>query len=293
MNPPSSVVLITVDCLRADHLGCYGYDRPTTPYIDAFANDATVFDHSYANSPGTRWALQSIHTGVHTNQIDGLGVPDNAVSLAQVFQQAGYATGGFAKNGFLTRDYGYNVGFDTFVGVSDFESDERPLKRIGTTVNNILGSDWLLSNVFGPLYSRLQSIQNQDDDYRPAITDAELCSQAIQWIERQQSEDSPFFAWVHLMDAHTPYARWNDHLKAIRGDIDIRHVIKPHNEVLEGATPSQAAIDAYDTGIRSADEQIGRILNTLNDDTTVAITAITVRSLGATIRFMQPRSTVR
>ncbi|WP_160135835.1 sulfatase-like hydrolase/transferase [Halococcus salsus] len=175
MNSPPSVVLITVDCLRADHLGCYGYDRPTTPHIDSFADDATVFEYSYANSPGTRWALQSIHTGVHTDQIDGLGVPDDAISLAQVFQQAGYATGGFAKNGFLTRDYRYDVGFDTFVGVSDFESDERLFKRIGTTINNTFENDWLLSNVFGPLYSRLQSVQNQDNDYRPAITDAGAC----------------------------------------------------------------------------------------------------------------------
>src|SRR5699024_3679478 len=106
----------------------------------------------------------------------------------------------------------------------------------------------------------------------PTITDVELCSRAIQWIKRQQSEDNPFFAWIHLMDAHTPYARWDDHLEAIRGDSDIHHVINPHNEVVEGGTTPQADIDAYDTGIRSADEQIGRMLDTLNDDTTIAIT---------------------
>ena len=50
MQSSSSVVLFTVDCLRADHVGCYGYERPTTPHIDALADDAAYFAHSYANS---------------------------------------------------------------------------------------------------------------------------------------------------------------------------------------------------------------------------------------------------
>jgi arylsulfatase A-like enzyme len=63
-------MLITVDCLRADHVWCYGYERQTAPEIDSFAEDATVFENSVANSPGTRWALQTLHTGVWTNQIN-------------------------------------------------------------------------------------------------------------------------------------------------------------------------------------------------------------------------------
>ena len=267
-----SVVLITVDCLRADHVGRYGYDRPTTPNIDAFAEGATLFEHSYANSPGTRWALQTIHTGVHTGQIDGIGIPDDVQSLAEAFADVGYATGGFAKNGFLTRDYHYDRGFGTFVGNSDFDSEQHPLKRVGKRLYDRVESERVREAVFRPINNWLLSTQGDTDGYRPAITDEELCSLALEWVAEQQSADLPFFAWIHLMDAHTPYARWNEHLTALRGNTDIRHVINSHDEVNEGEEPPQAAIDAYDAGIRSADEQIGRVLATLDDGATIAIT---------------------
>ena len=202
MKTPPSVGLFTVDCLRADHVGCYGYERPTTPHIDALANDATCFAHSYANSPGTRWALQTIHTGVHTEQIDGLGIPEGTRSLAEMFAEAGYATGGFAKNGFLTRDYRYDRGFETFVGNANFAGERHPLKRAGSWLNDKLGSEALRLAVLQPLNDWLLSTGG--DGYRPAITDEELCSLAIEWIADQRAAERPFFAWIHLMDAHIP-----------------------------------------------------------------------------------------
>jgi arylsulfatase A-like enzyme len=220
MGIAPSVVLFTVDCLRADHVGCYGYERPTTPHIDVLADEATRFEHSYANSPGTRWALQTIHTGVHTEQIDGLGIPDEVLSLAAVFAEAGYATGGFAKNGFLTRDYRYDRGFETFVGNADFVGERHPLKRAGSWLNDKLGSEALRSAVIQPLNDWLLSAQGDGDGYRPAITDEELCSLAIEWIADQRAAERPFFAWIHLMDVHTPYAR----CAALRGDENVRHV---------------------------------------------------------------------
>jgi arylsulfatase A-like enzyme len=272
MHSSDSVVLITVDCLRANHVGCYGYDRPTTPHIDRFAGRATRYKHSYANSPGTRWALQTIHTGVHTGQIDGLGVPSEGISLAETFRDAGYATGGFAKNGFLTRDYHYDRGFETFIGESDFEDEHHPIKRVGKRLYDRVGSATIRERVLQPINDWLLSTQGETAGYRPAITDEELCARAIGWIVDQQSAGQPFFAWIHLMDAHTPYARWNDHLAALRGDTDVRHVIDPTNEVAEGRDPPQAVIEAYDAGVRSADEQIGRVLDALDVETAVAIT---------------------
>lgn len=74
------------------------------------------------------------------------------------------------------------------------------------------------------------------------------------------------------MDAHTPYARWDKHLVELRGDTDIQHVIEPHSDIVEGMTPPEAVIDAYDAGIRSADEQIAQVLDVLDDSAVVAIT---------------------
>lgn len=108
-----STLLLSVDCLRLDHVGCYGYERPTTPNIDSFAADSTGYRFGYSNCPGTRWAFQSIHTGLYADQIDGLGIPDGyRDQIARRFREAGYSTFGIAHNGFLSRNYGYHEGFD-------------------------------------------------------------------------------------------------------------------------------------------------------------------------------------
>lgn len=267
------VVLVTVDCLRADHVGCYGYDRPTTPEIDSFASDATVFESSFSNCPGTRWALQSLHTGLWTRQIDGLGVPDvEGASLASQFADRGYATGGFAHNGFLTRDYNYDDGFDRFDDVHTFRNKQSPLRQFGARVTGLLDNDTVRKYGFS-LYRRLEQLQTDSDTgFRPEVTDEEVCTNAIQWIEQQQATDRPYFAWVHLMDAHTPYARWDDHLESVRGDTDVEHVVDPADHVTPGDDPDDAVIDAYDAGIRSADEQVGRLLNAIDSTATVVIT---------------------
>lgn len=115
----TSVVLLTVDCLRADHVGAYGYSRPTTPNIDKFVSEATKYTYAYSNCPGTRWAFQSLHTGVSTIRFNELGIPKNYESLSRHFKQAGYATGGFAVNGYVSRDFNYDAGFDTYYSVKE------------------------------------------------------------------------------------------------------------------------------------------------------------------------------
>lgn len=268
-----SVVLVTVDCLRSDHVGCYGYDRPTTPNIDEFAEESTLFERSFSNGPGTRWALQTIHAGAWPDQIDGLGIPEErGVALAEQFKQAGYATGGFGKNGFLTRDYNYDKAFDCYYGVQEFK--DHPLKRTGVALNEKLQSDFVREKVLAPMHNLLKKAQEDDDgQYRPHTTDEEVCGHALDWIQDKERKDEPYFAWIHLMDAHTPYGRWNEHLEALRGDTDIEHVIDPHGVVELGEESVQQKVrDAYDSGIRSADEEIGKIMDTVSDDATVAIT---------------------
>ena len=272
-SPPSSVVLITVDCLRADHVGCYGYDRPTTPQIDSFAERATVFERAYSNCPGTRWALQSLHMGVWAHQIKGLGVPDiPGVALAAQLQSSGYATGGFVHNGFLTRDYGYDSGFDRFDDVHTFREDQNPVRRFGGRFKDLVNSE-LLRQYLASLYGwYVAARQRSGEAYRPDITDQEVTTNAIEWITSQQRSDRRFFAWLHLMDAHTPYARWDDHLQVVRGDTAVEHVIHPRDLVAVGEEPPPSVIDAYDAGIRSADQQVGRVLRALDQDAVVIVT---------------------
>ncbi|AFO55400.1 sulfatase [Natrinema sp. J7-2] len=269
---PSSI-LLSVDCLRSDHVGCYGYDRPTTPNIDSFATDATRYRFSYANCPGTRWAFQSIHTGVYAGQIDGLGIPDGyREQLAERFRSAGHSTFGIAHNGFLSRDYGYDEGFDRWTGVADFDEADSLAVKAGKRVANAVDSDVLKRRLLRPAYS-LVAGSDSSGEYRPPTTDADVVDRAVEWLRARQSADDDYFAWVHFMDAHTPYGRYDEHLRAVRGDTDIDHVVAPNESdaVIHGEPPEQRVIDTYDACIRSVDEQLGRLLEVVDDDTVVAI----------------------
>lgn len=271
-----SVILLTVDCLRADHVGCYGYHRPTTPHIDSFADQSTVFEYSYSNCPGTRWAFQSIHTGLHASRIHGLGIPlGYPHALARKFQENGYETAGFAHNGFISRDFGYDIGFDTFVGVKELSNNLHPLRRLGKSIDSYISNDFVRKWLFGAPNHFLNRLQTWNEGaYRPDVTDSDITEHALDWIMTQQSRGNPYFAWIHFMDAHTPYGRYDNHLKSIRGDTSINHSIHPGNEgrIKIGEQPEPAVVDTYDANIRSVDQQIGRILQVLDSSAIVLIT---------------------
>lgn len=269
----ASSILLSIDCLRSDHVGCYGYDRPTTPNIDSFADDATRYRFGYSNCPGTRWAFQSIHTGVYAGQVDGLGIPEEYRDhLAERFRSAGFSTFGIAHNGFLSRDYGYDRGFDRWTGVADFEEDDSLLVDAGKAVASAVDSDALKRRLLRPAY-RFVAGDGSSGEYRPPTTDADVVDRAVDWIRTRQAADDDYFAWIHFMDAHTPYGRYDDHLRAVRGDTDVDHVVAPNeaNAVVEGESPEQRVIDTYDACIRRVDEQLGRVLEVVDDDTTVVV----------------------
>ncbi|WP_222920219.1 sulfatase [Natrinema sp. SYSU A 869] len=269
----SSSILLSVDCLRSDHVGCYGYDRPTTPNIDSFAADATRYRFSYANCPGTRWAFQSIHTGVYAGQINGLGIPNGyRDQLAERFRSAGYSTFGTAHNGFLSRDYGYDEGFDQWTGVDDFDGDDSLLVKAGKEIASTVDSDLLKRRLLRPAYTFVAG-DDSSGEYRPPTTDADVVDRAVEWLRTRQSADDDYFAWIHFMDAHTPYGRYDEHLRAVRGDTAVDHVVAPNeaDAVIHGEPPEDRVIDTYDACIRSVDEQLGRILELVDDDTVVTI----------------------
>lgn len=271
----SSVVFLSVDCLRADHLGCYGYETPTSPNINKFAESVTLYKYAYSNCPGTRWAFQSLHTGVSTIRFNELGIPMNYKSLASQFRESGFATGGFAVNGYVSRDYNYHTGFDTYYSVQEATTQKSSLTRVGKQVDKFLGSEFLRNNALGPAYRFIRRLSTGSNNaYTPNHSDEDTVTEALSFIRKHQSSDEDFFCWIHFMDAHTPYGYWQEHLQAIRGDVDIEHTIHPGDEgkVTPGEGPEPEVIDTYDAAIRRVDTQIGRVLDVLDDEVTVVIT---------------------
>jgi len=94
-----SVLVITVDTLRADRLGCYGYARPTTPELDAFAREAVLFENAYAQAPFTAPSHASLFTSLHSNEHGvlswGMKIPPAARTMAERFAERGWRTGAF------------------------------------------------------------------------------------------------------------------------------------------------------------------------------------------------------
>jgi membrane-anchored protein YejM (alkaline phosphatase superfamily) len=116
---PRNLVLISLDTLRADRLGAYGYARPTSPEIDhRLAAQGTVFTHAYSTYPGTGGSHASILTGLYPCAV----VPDlaqpihpRAATLAELLRAAGYETAAFTEDGYVIAAHGFARGFGSFV----------------------------------------------------------------------------------------------------------------------------------------------------------------------------------
>jgi len=116
--PRPSVVLITIDTLRPDRLGCYGYDRKTSPHIDALARQSTLFERAYTSLPRTTQSIGSIMTGRHPRSHGARGLfsslPAVNRTLAEILSEAGYETAAVVSNTFLRPGQGFEQGFDRY-----------------------------------------------------------------------------------------------------------------------------------------------------------------------------------
>jgi arylsulfatase A-like enzyme len=117
-TPPSSVILISIDTLRADHLGAYGYSRPTSPFFDELARDSALFERAFIQVPGTLPSHMSMLTGLYPAQ-HGVYPPDGVLSpdiptLSEILQWEGYRTAGFTEGGYVAGSFGFDRGFDAF-----------------------------------------------------------------------------------------------------------------------------------------------------------------------------------
>jgi arylsulfatase A-like enzyme len=115
---PPNILLIVVDTLRADHLGCYGYQRPTSPQIDTLAGMSTVFDRAYSHSPWTMPSIASILTGLEPRD-HGISkwqdpLEQQLVTIAELLRGHGYRTGAAVSHYILKPDYHFDQGFEVY-----------------------------------------------------------------------------------------------------------------------------------------------------------------------------------
>jgi arylsulfatase A-like enzyme/Flp pilus assembly protein TadD len=170
--PKINVVVITIDTLRADHLGCYGDKQIRTPNIDALAADGVRFERAYTPVPVTLPAHTVIFTGTYPmfsgmHDFSGNKLSPSRPTLASVLKQHGYATGAVIGSAVLDSRFGLNQGFDFYYDHFDFnrldESNLEEMERPGNLVADV----------------------------------------ALDWLAKNHRDK--FFLWMHLYDPHYPY----------------------------------------------------------------------------------------
>ncbi len=134
---PLNVILIVVDTLRADHLGCYGYERDTSPFIDSLAGEGVLFERAFSQSSYTGESISGLFSGVPPLvNPDGQGwwarPSREGVTLPKAFKEAGYVTGHFANSPVMGME-GFSEHFDVFKCLMDQYSVSRIAPKLTNT----------------------------------------------------------------------------------------------------------------------------------------------------------------
>ncbi len=130
-----NILIWLVDTLRADHLSTYGYERETSPNLDAFARDAVVFENAYAPAPWTKPSTASLLTGLYPKRHRAIGYYGRLSGrrlLGEYLQDRGYTTCAISANPWVDPEWGFGPGFDRFARTKDGLSSARAAKMAGT-----------------------------------------------------------------------------------------------------------------------------------------------------------------
>jgi arylsulfatase A-like enzyme len=251
-----NVLLVTIDTLRPDHMGVYGYARDTTPHMDALARGGVVFDEAYTYWPKTRGSFVAIMTG---RLASGSGYSrshplllDFNPTLASVLREAGYETVASVDNPNVAASLGYAKGFDRYR--ETWEEESLPTET----------------------------------DRARAITE-----DGVRFLEAATPE-RPFLLWLHYVNPHTPYTPpppWDSAF--LDEDALSGPPLEPvqgffggvHRPWEQPGRPLGYYVAQYDGEIAANDAEVGRVLGALErsavaDRTLVVLTSDHGESLG-------------
>jgi arylsulfatase A-like enzyme len=246
-EPPQGVILVFADTLRRDHLGVYGYARPTSPVIDRLAREGALFRDCVGQGSWTKVAASSLMTGLYPTS-HGVAefahrLQSSAVTLAEAYRQAGYATVSFSSILFTGRFTNLHQGFEEV-----HEDSSLP-------------------------------------DRGSSKTAREYVDRLLPWLEAHRGE--PFFVFLHVSDPHDPYkpyapydALWADPARAAEHERHAKEVrefisdpllkafgMPTKAELVKGGIDPEAYVEHergwYDGSIRGMDVEIGRLVERL------------------------------
>jgi arylsulfatase A-like enzyme len=134
-----NVILVSLDTLRADHVGCYGYPRETTPNIDELAEDSVLFSNTFASAPWTLPSHVSLMTALncinHQVYYKGQKIDPSILTLADVMRKNDYFTGAITGGGFVSGLLGFNKGFDSYRVGGSINAPDSATKICGASLS--------------------------------------------------------------------------------------------------------------------------------------------------------------
>ncbi|HZI93954.1 MAG TPA: sulfatase, partial [Patescibacteria group bacterium] len=263
-----NVILISVDTLRADHLSCYGYGKPTSPTIDRLAAEGVRFEQASSTASFTLPSHASMMTGLFPSShgatyqnrdsrsftVSGMGT--GYPTLAEILRDHGYDTAGFVSGPLLSRQFGFSRGFSHY----DDRYDRLQTARARLFSRSLAFRALERAGLFS---GRDIDSQRIASEVNPLVED---------WLRARQPRDRPFFLFVHYWDPHGPYeppAPWG-----VRPDGSPIVVSYDLDRLLTGEytlSPRALAdtLELYDGEVSFVDRSLGELVEMLRRDGTL------------------------
>jgi len=240
-----NVILLTIDTLRKDVLGCYGNRSELSPFIDSIQNRCIRFTKAHSPGPYTQAAFPGILTSSYYLEYGRQKMlSEKRVLISEVLRKAGIATAGFHSNPYLSEYFGWNRGWDVFY----------------------------------------DSMEDEVDDRVPYIKAGEIKKKVSTWLSSHSGTGKykPFFLWVHYMDVHEPYVPERKYIDMVDPSIslDKKEMFRLFQDVvLKRDTSDKGVVELlkklYCAHVREIDDGVREFFaildkfNVLNDSTII------------------------
>jgi signal transduction histidine kinase/arylsulfatase A-like enzyme len=281
-GPPGgpNVMLVTIDTLRADHVGFLGYSKARTPALDRLAAEGVTFSNAVANQPGTNPSHASVLTGtypathdIRAHMVDMLS--RDVPTMAESFADSGYATAAVFswlsfEPAYSGLDRGFQVYTDLTVNRPNYLADSRASTLAATYKR--LKTMLALPGAMDRQMALSEQVEDQLDGRADVTTDG-----VINWLKEYQNRSratgQPFFLWVHYFDPHYPYTppppfdqiEPDDCADCLDGSMPT--IRKIEAELHPDFSPAQInrLLQYYDGEIAFTDQEFGRLVQTMRD----------------------------
>ena len=231
-GPGYPIIIFDVDTLRADHLGCYGYSRDTSPRLDALAKESVRFEWAFSQAPNTPPSQTSILTGLYPSTHGMIGdedrLDDKVTTLAEVLSREGFQTAAFVDGGYLSAVFNIGQGFDLY------ESEEGQ----GLAVSGPRAAQWLRKHADEPFLMLVHTydVHTPYDPPKPYHS---------MFLDGLQAPSPGFEASVAQMEG-ARHAGWRTKDPLSEADVEWAKAL-------------------YDGGIRYADSKFGELLDVVHE----------------------------